>query len=128
MADFDSGLRVVIMGFTIEEERYYRTAPLSLPPGSEPLGTWLYEGGFSKTRITIYRRNGRWFYHLQFGGTKEPSAVEMDELPAERGHVFKMKGSSDRYVLGPREELEIYNREGKLVGRATQIVPPPPTR
>ena len=49
LADFDSGLRVTIMGFTIEEERTYRTAPLELPTGGEPLGTWMIEDGFLKS-------------------------------------------------------------------------------
>ena len=128
LADFDSGLRVTIMGFTIEEERTYRTAPLELPTGGEPLGTWMIEDGFLKSRITIYRRDGRWYYHLQWTGTKEPGAIEMDELPTQSGHVLKRRGSSDRYVVGARGDLEIHNADGKLISRPTPVVPPPPVR
>ena len=126
-ADFDSGLMVWIMGFTIEEERFYRTAPLSLPAGSVPLGTWLMDDGSAKTRITIYGRQHRWFYDTSGGGTDGPSWIEMDELPAETGRAFRMHKSSDRYVVLPDGTLELYNGGGKLLYRLPLVVPPPPT-
>jgi hypothetical protein len=128
MADFDEGLRVSIMGFSIAEEQSMRASPLSLPVGSNPLGTWLMDDGTSKTRITIYGRNAGWFYHLQYAGTPEPSAVEMDEFPAESGRAFKMRAGSDRYIIGSTGELGIYNGEGKLLHRLARIIPPPPDR
>jgi hypothetical protein len=125
-ADFDSGLRVWIMGFTIVEERFLRTAPLSLPTGSVPIGTWLMDDGYAKARKTIYERQHRWFYHLQFAGTDVPSWIEMDELPADTGRAFKMHAGSDRYVVLPNGNLDLYNGEGKLLNHLSPMVPPPP--
>jgi hypothetical protein len=128
MADFDAGLRVTIMGFTIEEERRYRTAGLSLPAGSIPLGTWLMDDGFARTRITIYERQHRYFYHLQqWAGTDGRSWKEMEELPREIGRCFRMCESSDRYVALPNGDLELYDGEGKLLHHLPPIIPPPPT-
>jgi hypothetical protein len=126
MADFDQGLRVSIFGLTTEEEQHLRTAPLELPAGSNSLGTWLMDDGVAKTRITIYGRDGGWFYHLQFGGTPKPGALEMDELPAENGRALKMRKGSDRYLILPDGTLELYNGEGKLLHRLPLLVPPPP--
>ena len=125
-ADFDSGLRVWILGYTIEEERYWRTEPLSLPAGSVPVGTWLMDDGSAKSRSTIYERDHRWFYDLGSRRSGPRPWMEMDELPAETGRAFRIHKSSERFVVLPSGNLELYNREGKLIFHLPPIVPPPP--
>jgi hypothetical protein len=127
-ANFDQGLRVRIMGFTIKEEEFYRTHPLFLPKGSKSLGTWILDDGYMKTRDTIYRLGDRWLFHLQFTGTDNPEPIEMEALPAEKGRIFKMKTGSDLYVIDPNGELEVHNFDGKLISKFDKIIPPPPDR
>jgi hypothetical protein len=128
-ADFDAGLRVWIDGYSIEDEKAMRTLPLELPIGSQSLGTWLLDDGYAKTRQTIYILKGRVFYHVQYAGTPETSAIEMDEIPDERGRLLKMRnGSADRYLIKANGQLELYTGSGKLLYQVDRLDPPPPDR
>jgi hypothetical protein len=84
------------------------------------------DDGYAKGRTTIYEREHRWFYHLTGNGTDGVPWIEMDELRADTGRVFKMRPGTDRYVVLPDGSLEIHNRDGKLISTLRLIVPPPP--
>ena len=127
-ANFDQGLRVAINGFSIEEEKFFRTHPLFLKDGSKSLGTWIEDDGYAKTCTTIYQLGDRWLHHLQFTGGANREPIEMHELTTKKGRLFSMKGSTDRYLIGSDGDLEIHNSAGKVVSRRARIIPPPPDR
>jgi len=122
-ANFDAGLRVYILGFTIEELRSLSSESILLRAGSEPLGTWLMENGPSKTRITICQREETWFI-WDPPGYEAPLSRNPEESPATGGFSFTQTAGGDRYVVGTRGDLEIQNPEGKLVARCVPIKPP----
>jgi hypothetical protein len=127
-ADFDSGLQVYIMGLSLDQETEYRTRPLNLPAGSVPFGTWIIENGAGGHPVTIYSRDNRVFYDLQYGGSDGPGWIEMEELPTGSGRAFRtLNNSTDRYIVLPNGDLELYTGEGKLLYHLRPVQPPPPT-
>jgi hypothetical protein len=72
-------------------------------------------------RDTIYQLGDRWLFHLQFNGTDNPEPIEMEELLAEKGRIFKMKTGSNLYMIDPNGELGIHDSEGKLLSRFATI-------
>lgn len=60
-ADFAPTLKVEILGLSIEEEQYLLRQPFSLPEGSELIGSWLPSEAFTKWRITIFRKDGKYY-------------------------------------------------------------------
>ena len=115
IADFDSGLRVTIMGLTIDEERFLLTSPVEVPPGADSLGTWIIEEEFLKHRITIYRTGESWFWQSVSPGSTKPIVHELVQIPSEEGMIFKMSKGSDRYVIDKAGVLRIYGYEDKLI-------------
>jgi hypothetical protein len=89
----DFPFSVHIRGLSLEDERFYCTAPLELPEGSRPFGTWLRDSSPGSGRTTIYERAGRFFYHIQFAGDDKVSAIEMNELPSDEGTSLQTRGS-----------------------------------
>jgi hypothetical protein len=118
----DSGLTVAIAGLTEEQYRLMLNEPAVLPRGSELIGIWMLEAPFVSTRYMIYRRDGR--YYRGYGGGDSGSAVEMNRLPAADGYVFQMGGSSERWVIDRKGNLEIRNSSGKVFSSPKPIKPP----
>jgi hypothetical protein len=112
---FNPDLKVWIDGFTIEEEKHDRTAPVLLPVGSTLLGCWMAESGTGKTSIAISERGGRFFRDLSGTGSPGFHWVEFDELPWNEGRVFRQRASVNRYVVLPSGYLKLYVSDGKLL-------------
>jgi hypothetical protein len=123
----DFPLNVIIYGLSLKDERYYRTAPLDLPEGSHPLGTWLRDAQYGSGRRTIYERGGKCFWHLPSSGNDKVSALEMNELPSDEGTSLQIRGSSDVYTILPSGDLRLRNGSGELLFHLSPIVPPPPS-
>ncbi len=115
ISHFAPVLYVVIMGLTIDEEKSLRSAPLVLPAGSELVGAWLVENGYYKLRHTICFKDGTWYYHNLWPGSKGKAQFEaFEQLASTKGLLFKKKDGSDRYVVNSDGSLQIYDRDGEL--------------
>jgi hypothetical protein len=115
ISHFAPVLDVSIMGLTIDEEKSLRSAPLVLPAGSELVGAWLVENGYYRLRHTICVRDGTWYYHDLWPGSKKKAQFQaFEQLASTKGLLFKKKDGSDRYVVNSDGSLRIYDRDGEL--------------
>jgi len=125
---------VMIIGLTEEEKRFLENEPISLPNGSEPIGSWLEEWESVHMRLTIYKNNN--IYYLQeFAGKGAELTLKLREVnPSVRhddphflreGHDFQPdNGSIDHYVIDAEGKLRIYGYESKLLTTPEIIKPP----
>ncbi len=125
---------VMIIGLTEEEKRFLENEPISLPDGSEPIGSWLEEWESMHIRLTTYKKNN--IYYLQnFAGKGAEFTLKLREVnPSVRhddshflreGHDFQPdNGSIDHYVIDAEGKLRIYGYESKLLTTPEIIKPP----
>jgi hypothetical protein len=121
---------LAIMGLTIEEEKLLRNEPLSVPIGSEALGSWLSER--FQCRYTIYRTGDNWFLQHVNGNwqlgehaipprTFPPWVQELEQLPVSEGLAFLPRGSSERWLVDPKGILRMVNSNGTVFGKPDPI-------
>ncbi len=140
--------RTRILGLTIQEERRLRNQPLTLPEGSQALGTWLSEDWiqepnvtlhrnsglsddeYNRTlnayidshRLTIYRNsNGKW--RVLFDGDEKPTPLVLKETPSTDGVSFDQGNGWNRYVVDRQGKLRVYSKDGELMSAPEPIKP-----
>ncbi len=123
-ASFRAGFEddIAIMGLTIEEEKLLKNLPLSLPSGSEPLGSWLDDK--ARCRHTIYRTDVGWFLQRVSGNWElqhvipptihEPFVQELQQLTASEGLAFQPRGSSERWLVDSKGLLRMVASDGRV--------------
>ena len=125
-ADFSSGLKVHINGLSIEGEKYYRTSPLFLPEVASDIAIWLIDEGTASSQIVFYRIDDEWRWHFRDSDEAKQKHILLSELPDSDGRCLQPTDSSDRYILLPNGDLELYSGSGKLLHHVKQQTPAPP--
>jgi hypothetical protein len=108
-ARFDRTLEVRIEGTTPEARAKLVAIPVSLPPGSEPVGSWVPDE--YRVRLTIYRQGSRYFLHSQ---SSEPSpwypdgrTLEMRAIPRADGLELECQAWVHHFVIKDNGLLEL---------------------
>jgi hypothetical protein len=126
VANFDEGPSVQILGFTIEQEKFYRTDPLILPAMASDIGIWLIDDGTGSHQIVIYRIDDEWRYHFRERDEAKQKYISLKELPDHEGRCLQPTDSTDRYILLPNGDLKLYSPPGMLLHHVSQQSPTPP--
>jgi hypothetical protein len=122
------------MGLTFDEKKLLLNEHLSLPSGSEPLGSWLDDEG--RCRWMIYRTGESWFLQRASGNwdiqhvipprTSDPFVEELERLTGSEGLAFKTRRSSERYLVDPQGILRMVASDGRLFRKPDPIKLPQP--
>jgi hypothetical protein len=121
-------VRTEIFGLTVDQERVIRTLPLELPKGSTLVGIWLDDNAFGGSRTAIYRYDDGYYRDERFPDSKRSLIDKLVELQSSRGKVFQIEKSTDVYTILRNTELEVMDRDGKVVTIMKPINPQPPVR
>lgn len=115
---FKPDLNVEILGTTLDEEQKLKASD---DINGEIIGKWIFRGGISQSRLTLYRKNGKLFLKRTFEDGSS-STTEMIEKESTYGRRLERKtnNTADNWILDQNGNLELRNN-GRLVGTTEKI-------
>lgn len=109
---FNPNLEVRILSFTAEEDKALKKLPDD--SSKKVIGIWLDESPFLGSRITIFRRNGKFFLEKVYkdgsSGTKE--IVERSSFKGRTFRYKKKSSAGEFYLIDKQGNLQLWDNEG----------------
>jgi hypothetical protein len=115
---FEPELSIKILGTTLEEEKNLKA---SEDINGEIIGKWIYRGGISQSRLTLFRNNGQLFLKRTYEDGSSRT-IEMIENKSTLGKRLERKDNNtgDYWLLNQNGNLKLRNDRG-LIGTAKKI-------